>query len=176
MFTQDLPKLAAAHGLVNHVANGWAVSGLLIVQSGIPLNVTNQTSGQGLGGAASDPTAALYSNVVSGAALTTPGSVKDNLNNYLNKAAWSKAPFGTVGNSGRGMFRGPGQANLDFSLFKNFQIRERTKLEFRTEGFNILNHANFGNPVTSMDASNFGQINTTTVNARLIQFALKLSF
>ncbi|HWB98045.1 MAG TPA: TonB-dependent receptor, partial [Bryobacteraceae bacterium] len=176
MFTQDLPRFTAAHGFVNHLANGWAVSGLLIVQSGIPLNVTNQTSGQGLGGAATDPTAALYSNVLADAPLLTSGSVKDNLNNYINKAAWSKAPYGTVGNSGRGMFRGPGQANLDFSLFKNFQVREAVKLEFRAEGFNILNHANFGNPVTSMDASNFGQINTTTVNARLVQLALKLSF
>ena len=110
------------------------------------------------------------------AALINPGSTKDNLYNYINKAAWSKAPAGTVGNSGRGIFRGPGQANLDFSLFKNFPIHERTKLEFRTECFNILNHANFGNPNTSMDSASFGQISSTTVNARLVQFALKLSF
>ena len=81
-----------------------------------------------------------------------------------------------MGNSGRGMFRGPGQANLDFSLFKNIPIREQIKMEFRTEFFNILNHANFGNPGTSLDSGSFGQISSTTVNARLVQFALKLSF
>lgn len=81
-----------------------------------------------------------------------------------------------MGNSGRGVFRGPGQANLDFSVFKNFRIREQTKIEYRAELFNFLNHANFGSPSTSMDSASFGQISSTTVNARLIQFALKLSF
>ena len=175
MFVQDLPKVVAS-GPAAHVLNNWAVTGLLIVQSGIPMSVTNTTSGQGLGGAATDPTAALYSNVISGVPLLTAGSVKDNLYNYINKAAWSKAPAGNVGNSGRGMIRGPGQANLDFSVFKNIPIHEKTKLEFRTEFFNIMNHANFGNPTTSMDSASFGQISSTTVNARLIQFALKLTF
>jgi hypothetical protein len=175
MFVQDLPKPVSS-GFAKYILNDWAVTGLLIVQSGTPLPVTNSTSGQGLGGAATGPTAALYSNVVSGVPLINLGSTKENLYNYVNKAAWSKAPAGTVGNSGRGMFRGPGQANLDFSVFKNFPIREKTKLEFRTECFNLLNHASFGNPTTSMDSSAFGQISSTSVNARLIQFALKLSF
>jgi hypothetical protein len=175
MFVQDLPKFFAS-GPGKQVFNNWSFTGLLIFQSGIPLSVTNTTSGQGLGGAATDPTSALYSNVVSEVPLINSGSTKQNLNNYINKAAWSKAPSGTVGNSGRGLFRGPGQANLDFSVFKNFPIRERTKLEFRTEFFNVLNHANFGNPSTSLDSASFGQISSTTVNARLIQFALKLSF
>jgi len=175
IFTQDLPKITGS-GFGRKVLSDWSLSGFLIAQTGTPLSVTNQTSGQGLGGAATDPTAALYSNVVAGASLLTPGSTKDNLGNYINKAAWSKAPFGTVGNSGRGMFRGPGQANLDFSVFKNIPVGERRRLEFRTEFFNILNHANFGNPVTNLDATNFGQINTTSVNARLIQFALKFNF
>ena len=175
MFVQDLPRPVAS-GPGRYILNDWAVTGLLIVQSGVPLTVTNTTSGQGLGGSATGTTTALYSNVMAGAPLINAGSTKDNLNNYINKAAWSKAPSGTVGNSGRGMFRGPGQANLDFSVFKNFPIREKTKLEFRTEFFNILNHANFGNPTTSMDSASFGQISSTTVNARLIQFALKLTF
>ena len=175
MFVQDLPKFFAS-GPGKQLFNNWSFTGLMILQSGVPLNVTNVTSGQGLGGAATDPTAALYANVISGVPLVNPGSTKEKLNNYINKAAWSKAPAGTVGNSGRGMYRGPGQANVDFSLFKNIAIRERTKLEFRTEFFNILNHANFGNPSTSLDSGSFGQISSTTVNARLVQFALKLSF
>jgi hypothetical protein len=74
------------------------------------------------------------------------------------------------------MFRGPGQSNLDFSLFKDFRFGERVSTQFRTEFFNLLNMPNFGNPSASMNAANFGQINSTTVNARLVQFALKLSF
>jgi hypothetical protein len=149
---------------------------LATVQSGIPLTVTNTTSGQGLGGAATSATAALFANVAAGAELVNPGAVGDKLYNYINKAAWSKAPSGTVGSSGVGMFRGPGQFDIDCSIFKNFPIREKKKVEFRTEVFNIMNHPNFSNPNTSMDSASFGQISGTTVNGRIIQFALKLAF
>lgn len=175
MFTQDLPKPFKS-GPGKWVFNNWSFSGLATVQSGTPLTVTNSTSGQGLGGAATSTSAALFSNVVAGVPLVNPGSVNSKLNNYINKAAWSKAPAGTVGNSGVGMFRGPGQADLDFSIFKGFPIRERKKVEFRTEIFNIMNHPNFANPNTSMDSASFGQISGTTVNGRIIQFALKLAF
>ena len=175
VFTQDLPS-PARNGFAKHVLNNWSVNGFIVVQSGTPLTVTNRDSGRNLGGGVVSPTAALFADVLPGQALITPGSTKDNLTNYINKAAWSKAAVGTVGSSGRGMFRGPGQWNLDFSLFKDFPLRESLTLQFRSEFFNILNHANFGDPNTSLDASNFGQITTTSVNARLVQFALKLSF
>jgi hypothetical protein len=175
MFSQDLPKHFQS-GIAKFVLNNWTVNGMFVVQSGTPLSVTNQTSGQGLGGADTSPTASLYSNVVAGASLINPGSNNSKLNNYINKAAWSKAPFGTVGSSGRGMFRGPGQANMDFSVFRGFPIYERLHLEFRSEFFNLTNHPNFGNPTTSMDSGSFGQISTTTTNARIIQFAMKLLF
>lgn len=174
-FSQDLPKLFRS-GPGTWVFNNWSFSGLATVQSGTPLTVTNASSGQGLGGAATSATAALFSNVAAGAELVTSGSMDTRLYNYINKAAWSKAPTGTVGSSGVGMFRGPGQFDIDCSIFKNFPIREKKKLEFRTEIFNIMNHPNFSNPNTSMDSASFGQISGTTVNGRIIQFALKLAF
>lgn len=175
MFSQDLPSPVKT-GFARHFLNNWSMNGMAIAQTGTPLTVTNRTSGQGLGGAATSSTAALFSNVAAGAELVNSGDIRSKLNNYINKAAWSKAPTGTVGNSGRGMFRGPGQANLDFSLFKRIPISERFKMEFRSEFFNILNHANFGNPGVNLDSGSFGQISSTSVNARLIQFALKLAF
>jgi len=92
-----------------------------------------------------------------------------------------KAPAGTFGNSGRGMLRGPGQWNADASVFKEFKFSERYNLQFRSEFFNTLNHANFGlgtdtNTRLSLDSPTFGQITGTPVNARLIQFALRLGF
>jgi hypothetical protein len=74
------------------------------------------------------------------------------------------------------MFRGPGQSNVDFSVFKNIPLTERFRLQFRTEFFNLFNHANFGDPTSSLDSASFGTIRSTSVNARLVQFALKLSF
>jgi outer membrane receptor protein involved in Fe transport len=174
-FSQDLPKHIQAP-VAKYLLNNWIVNGMWVVQSGTPLSVTNATSGQGLGGADSSPTAALYSNVVAGATLINPGSNDSKVNNYINKAAFSKAPTGTVGDSGRNIVRGPGQGNLDFSIFREFPIRERSTLEFRSEFFNLTNHPNFGNPNTSMDSASFGQISTTLTNARIIQFALKLMF
>jgi len=174
-FSQDLPKHLKAP-VVKYVLNNWIINGMFVVQSGTPLSITNASSGQGLGGADTSQTAALYSNVVAGANLINPGANDSKVNNYINKAAFSKAPFGTVGNSGRNILRGPGQGNLDFSVFREFPIRERTTLEFRSEFFNLTNHPNFGNPNTSMDSASFGQINTTVTNARIIQFALKLMF
>jgi len=175
MFTQDLPKHFQS-GAGKYLLNNWAVSGLLVTQSGTPLTVTNASSGQGLGGGATSYTASLFSNVISGVPLVNPGAPDTKVNAYINKAAWSKAPSGTVGNAARGMYFGPGQANLDFSIFRYFPIREQKKVEFRSEFFNITNHPDFSNPNTSMDSASFGQISGTTVNARIIQFALKMTF
>jgi hypothetical protein len=120
--------------------------------------------------------------VLSGVPLIHPtGSTKDNLQSYINKAAFYPAAAGTYGNSGRGILRGPGQWNVDGSVFKDFAITERWRVQFRTEFFNLLNHANFAlasdtSTSLNLNSATFGQINSTSVNARLIQMALRLSF
>jgi hypothetical protein len=180
-FSHDLPS-KFSKGLGRVLFNNWSVNGYIIAQSGIPLSVVNRDSGAGLGGTISDVTGNFLSNVVAGASLIHPtGSTKENLRTYINKDAFVKAPVGTFGNSGRGMFRGPGQWNSDLSVFKDFKLTERFNLQYRTEFFNILNHANFAlgsdtNGKLSLDSASFGQITSTSVNARLIQFALRLSF
>ncbi len=63
------------------------------------------------------------------------------------------------GNLGRNTFRGPGQANFDFSLIKNFKITERQALRFTTDFFNIWNHANFANPAFT-DVESIGTTNS----------------
>lgn len=86
---------------------------------------------------------------------------------------------------------GPAIGRLDFSLFKNFQLSERFRLEFRSEFFNILNHPTFnapgfgGNGVIAIPGSTdflntaFGEIGSTRFpfnDPRQIQFALKLYY
>jgi hypothetical protein len=97
-------------------------------------------------------------------------------------AMFDFAPAGSIGNSGRNTFRGPGFYNLDLSLSKRIPLTERFKLTFRTEAFNALNKANFDNPSNSLAVPNaFGRI-TTLVNgssgngARVLQAALRLDF
>lgn len=176
VFNHDLPS-HFQNTAGKFLLNDWQVNGFFVTQSGTPLTVTNRDSGRGIGGSTIATTATnLFANVNAGAQLANSGSAKDNLNGYINPAAFTRAPAGTFGNAGRGMFRGPGQWNVDFSVFKDFAFTERYKLQFRTEAFNLFNHANFGDPTTDLDSPNYGLIRSTTVNARLVQFALKFVF
>lgn len=67
---------------------------------------------------------------------------------------------------------GPGFASLDLSLFKDFVPRDGTRIQFRIEGFNVTNRANFGNPGGALGTSRFGVISSTG-QARNVQLALK---
>jgi len=98
------------------------------------------------------------------------------------------------GNVGRNVLRGPWQNNVDFSIIKRFPISESKNIEFRAEFFNLFNHINFANPISNFNAvpssnispttgqiinnnpGDFGRINSTSNNPRLIQFVMKLNF
>jgi hypothetical protein len=102
---------------------------------------------------------------------------------FLNAAAFCATPAignGTgYGDSGLGILLGPGQFNWDMVLTKTTTVgglRENATLQFRTEFFNAFNHPQFNNPATNVALGNFGQITSTSVNPRLIQFALKYAF
>jgi hypothetical protein len=98
---------------------------------------------------------------------------------WFNTAAFAEPAAYTFGNEGRNNLTGPPFKNLDFSAYKDFILAERFTLQFRSEFFDIFNHANFGLPDNTVTDPNFGQI-TSTANAangsREIQFALKLLF
>ena len=94
---------------------------------------------------------------------------------WFNPAAFTNPADGLFGNVGRNTISGPGNISIDFSIFKNFQIRERLRLQFRTEFFNLINHPNFRSPSTTYDSSNPGEL-TAAGTSRQIQFALKLLF
>jgi hypothetical protein len=81
------------------------------------------------------------------------------------------------GNSPVGIITGPGQWNWDMSLQKNTKIAEWGTLQFRTEFYNIWNHPQFTNPnSTAFTAAGFGEINSSSVAPRVIQFGLKFVF
>jgi hypothetical protein len=150
---------------------GWQVTGIHVLQSGFALTATlGGSSVLNLGGERR-----ARPNLIGDPEL--PASERT-LNRWFNTDAFAPAftpspqAFGTAG---VGIMRGPGLANFDFTLAKNFPIGERRYVQFRTELFNAFNHPNFGPPNIARESTGFGQI-LTAGNARIIQFGLKFYF
>ena len=162
--------------VVNAVAGGWEVNGIITAHTGTPLDVvyapstandvtglSNDYRGQAFqrpnvsGSAASQSTSQMLNTYYSGFTFTTPPA---------------SAPFGNVG---RDSFRAPGFQQWDLAINKNFQIRESVRLQFRSEFFNLWNHTNFGIPDSKITDAAFGTIRSTYA-PRQIQIALKLLF
>lgn len=179
-----LPGLKNSHSLVGEVLGGWELAGVFTIQSGQRLTIT-ETNTANVFGITTDR-AQLAAGCTYPQLMTSGGSIQQRLSGYFNKSCIApqlvigddkKAT--TFGNTGVGIVRGPGQDNVDFSVIKQFAIpswTDRSHLEFRTEFFIALNHPQFENPGTGFTSATFGRIQSTTVNPRVIQFALKFSF
>ncbi len=175
-----------AHFLPHMIGADWQMNSIVTVQSGRPINIITSNPG-------------VNSNYVQRPDLV-PG-VNPILPNwtpatgYLNPAAFANPaitaadPNGYFGDLGRDQIYGPGFWNYDFSLTKNFPIRERLHLQFRSEFFNIFNHPNFALPsnVVTVGAPTAGLITQTPDVAqgnpglggggpRVMQFGLRLQF
>jgi len=180
-YSYDLP-VPSGNFWNNQFFKGWAISGIVTYQKGLPFSVTDSTSGGAFGqtGGGTASFSGLCGTDVS--TMYTTGSTSDRLAHYLNTTCFRTAslvPNGLAGATGfgdvpRNAFRGPYQQNWDFSVIKTTRIKEGHELRFRMDMFNMWNHPIFGFP-TSVNigtASTFGQITTTVVPARLIQFGL----
>jgi len=195
---------SGATGLQNQVIGGWSVNWSMTLQGGQPIGLqcpsTNTAAGLGCGDLR-----------VAGQPLDLGLHTDSNgkLNWYGNPKAFAQpcilGPGGTPTTSPAGcvpltgaaalggltQVPGPGFHRADFSVFKNFALKERVTMQFRTEFFNVLNHPNFnapnfgGNGVVAVSgagnftSSNFGEIGSTRdapYDPRQIQLALKLLF
>ena len=158
-------------GWKNYMVGGWVVNTVSIFQTGFPLQITQDTNFNSVFGYASQrPNATGVSSV-------TSGSLEDRLNNYINPAAFSNAARGAFGNLSRTIdMRGPGQANWDMSLFKNFVIKETVKAQFRLEALNTLNTPLFYGPNVSFGNGSFGKITSQANFSRQLELALRFAF
>lgn len=156
--------------LTNAVLGGWQFNGITTYQTGTPLSISaNNVAG------IFSPRQLANNNGRSGK-LT--GDIHQRLNRYFDTSVFSQPPPFTFGNLSVTLpdIRSPGVRNWDLSIFKEFQPRERTTLQFRVEAFNAFNTVRFGSPNTSVTASTFGQISTQANSPRQIQLGLKLLF
>lgn len=157
-------------GITNLLVGGWQLNVINIYQSGFPLAITQTNLNSAIGAGLQRPNA-------TGVSPSMPGSVQDRLNNYINADAFADAPQFTFGNVARTIgYRGPGTKNWDISLFKNFNIYERVKAEFRAEAMNAFNTPQFRGPNTNVDSSSFGQITQQANFPRYLQLGFRVSF
>jgi hypothetical protein len=160
-------KYLSQGGVANAVLGGWQVNTIFTKQTGstIALSAPDRSFsggafnprpdciGDGRAGASNDPRTGLW----------------------LNPAAFATPADGTFGNCAVGKYHGPGNTNIDLSLFKSFPVHEAMRFEFRAEAFNVFNHANFSNPSGNISGG-LGTFSDTIGNPRELQFALKFYF
>lgn len=168
-----------AAGAADELIGGWQWNGSVTIQSGFPFTPLAGSNISGTGDTLNPDVPSLKAGFTGPVVLGVDGFKQTG--HYFDSSAFSLPLAGTFGNVSRGKFIGPGFTDFDMSFFKNFSLSEQTKLQFRTEMFNIFNHANLAlpNPITfsgTQTSSSAGVITQTANPSRQIQFALKLMF
>ena len=179
----ELPFGKSGSRMHKLAVGGWQANLLAFWQSGVPFTVLNTSTP--VPSNVSSLVTTDRPNVVSGASYAPSNQ---DYNNWINLAAFVRQPTGLAGNEARAQLYGPTQRSVDFSIFKDFQLLERMKLQFRAEVYNLTNSENFGQPNINIGAFDsaghptstnaFGQITASNLalNPRQFQFALKLIF
>jgi hypothetical protein len=176
-YSYQLP-LERLFGASNRWTQGWELSGITRFSSGLPVTLVNFGDNSLLG---SEPNGINNFGVdepdFSGGALDLNRNPR-NGRSYFNTAQFSENALGSPGTAKRRFFYGPGLDNYDFALLKNVRLTESKTLQFRIEGFNVFNHAQFFGPQSvdgNIDSSTFGQV-VSAQPPRLVQLAAKFSF
>ncbi len=188
----------ATSATLRKLGDGWSISGIATLQSGLPFSIMDSAAGTLFGPATLYTTGSLAPGAAVGDAGRS-GSVSSRVNEFFNTSTFVPAPCipdgglidgqypvsggsptcgGTIfGNLGRNILRGPDQRVGDIAFIKSTPLTEHVTLIFRWEVFNVLNRPNFANPSNDVSTpTTFGVISALTVNPRIMQYALKLEF
>jgi hypothetical protein len=136
------------------------MDGIVHVRSGFPIVVLENEQYQGVSMANAFRPDQLLGQAVWLDDANSPGGRK------LNPAAFLAAPSGVQGSLGRNSIVGFGASQIDLALRREFRWKEKRALLFRFEAFNLLNQANFADPVKYLSSSVFGQ-STSMLNLML---------
>jgi hypothetical protein len=174
--TWEIPVGTSLGGIARAIAQGWQLSSILTLRSGIPftpvLGLDRARALPRAGGAGQRP------DLVAGCSLNP---VLGGADTYFDTNCFSLPAAGTFGNVPRNTIIGPRFASWDMAFFKNIPFPGRRRIQLRAEGFNITNRVNFGLPATTVfnsagRVSNAGQITTIVGTARQWQFGAKVDF
>jgi hypothetical protein len=169
------------NGVVNAVAGGWSISPIISLHTGFPLalyNFTNDPSNTNSRGARLDcgPGA--------GKTLGRQNAFDPTTGAYIGYQWFDASPYSLPTNAegfgncpAQGPVRGPGYADVDLSVQKNFRITEKVSVQFRGDFLNAFNRVNLNGPATAF-GGNMGLIGSSngSQSPRNIQFALKLYY
>jgi hypothetical protein len=155
------------HGLAGALANDWSLTGVLTVQSGMPIAVTQTTNNNAFAGFGTQ-----RPNLIGDPTLPSDDRT---VARWFDTSAFATAPQFTLGTSSRNPVRGPGFRNLDLALVRRVFLPSNTSLEIRAEVFNVTNTPPLGAPNGVFGSAAFGTI-TTAGDPRVVQLALKLTF
>jgi hypothetical protein len=162
----------------NGWTRGWEISGITHFSSGLPVTLVNFGDNSLLG---SEPNGINNFGVDEPDYNGGPLNLNQNPRNglaYFNTGQFGENYPGTPGTAKRRFFYGPGLDNYDIALLKNVRLTESKSLQFRVEGFNIFNHAQFFGPQAvdgNIDSSTFGRV-INAASARLFQLGAKFNF
>jgi len=171
-FVYEMPfghgKRYLSHGIASWVLGNWQTSGIYSMQTGTPISIGAACTFPGVSGLG------CYANRLKDGNL--PGG-QQNMNQWFDTTAYANpAPY-SFGSGSRTEpdLRNPGSISFDSALSRWQPIRERMRLQFRAEFYNILNHPNLGAPSASITSATFGRITSKSGN-RTMQMALRLEF
>ena len=172
-WTWALPFHPAGHAKL--LLAGWQVNGILSLFPGLPFSVGSATNTLNNGGGS-------RATLLPGVEATLPNDQRS-IARWFNIAAFTAPSQQQFGNTGRNILLGPGTAQADLSLFKDFALSaDGRRLQLRAESFNISNTPQFNNPAASIGNAGAGTISaagaplTFQRTSREIQLALKLYF
>jgi Carboxypeptidase regulatory-like domain len=184
-YVYELPFYKGQHGLIGHALGGWEASGITQFLSGQSTTVTQFSDNfdcQTPAGATSGCIPGTYpgglnmdaSDIAPRPDRVAPVHMVKKQLEWFSQSSFADA-IGHFGNSGSGVYLGPGLDLWDLSAIKNVKFGDRASFQFRAEFFNAFNHTNFSSVQSATDASNFGQVNGTH-DPREIQLGGKVYF
>lgn len=167
----DLPwgegRRARVGGVLGALVNDWTLTGVVTLQSGMPLAITQTTNNNAFAGFGTQRPNLVGDPTLPAGERTT--------SRWFNTAAFQAAPAFTLGTSSRNPVRGPAYRNLDLALIRRVPFAGTRALELRAEVFNATNTPPLGAPNTTVGSAGFGTI-TTAGDPRVVQVGVKVIF
>ncbi len=167
-FLWDVPVAKSMTGPAGYLLKNWQLNGIVTYQSGFPYSITQQGNSQNTDASPQRP------DLVSGQIAELDKGVRSP-ERWFNTAAFRVANM-KFGDIGRNILRQAAMKTWDVGIFKNFPVKEGHRVQFRFEAFNLFNTPQLSAPGGTLGSPTFGQITSTWLDSRQVQFGVKYLF